>query len=401
MMRMTHDRTTLARLRDEAARRLPDYLADLESIVNIESGSYTKAGVDEVAAWMAGRLAGLGATIERYPNEDLGDTVVATFVRAADGPTAMLLGHADTVFDPGFLVRRPFAIDGDTIRGPGVSDMKGGLLGGLYALECLRALGDGSEWLPTSRLVYVVNPDEEIGSPASTPLIEELARSADVALVMESARSNGDIVSARKGMMHLRATIHGRAAHAGVEPEAGRSATLEAAHKTVALHALNGRWPGVTVNVGEMRGGTRPNIVAETAQLTIDMRAHSASVQDEAEAAILEILSTSTVPDVTTEVEKLTATRPMEKTAAAAALVESAIGIAADLGFAIADAATGGSSDANTTAAAGVPTLDGLGPVGGDDHTENEYLVASSIVPRTTLLAALLLSVGGQSFLRR
>jgi glutamate carboxypeptidase len=195
-------------------------------------------------------------------------------------------------------------------------------------------------------------------------------------------------------MMHLRATIHGRSAHAGVEPENGRSATLEAAYKTVALHALNGRWPGVTVNVGEIRGGTRPNIVAEEAVLTIDMRARLVAEQEAAEAAINDILEHSTVPDVTTTVEKLAGTRPMEKTAASGELVDAAVEIAARLGFDLADAETGGGSDANTTAAVGVPSLDGLGPVGGNDHTPLEYIEQSSIVPRTTLLAGLLLSVG-------
>jgi glutamate carboxypeptidase len=195
-------------------------------------------------------------------------------------------------------------------------------------------------------------------------------------------------------MMHLRATVEGRAAHAGVEPENGRSATLEAAHKTIALHALNGRWPGVTVNVGELRGGTRPNIVAESCVMTIDLRAASASTQDEAEAAIRAILSSATVAEVRTTVEVLGHTRPMERSAASIKLVDAAVAIAAQLGFSLADAATGGSSDANTTAAAGVPSLDGLGPVGGNDHTPGEYVRVSSIVPRTTLLAALVLAAG-------
>ncbi|MGD8486948.1 MAG: M20 family metallopeptidase [Chloroflexota bacterium] len=391
----------LERLRDEVVHRLPDFLRDLESIVNIESGSYAKAGVDEVAAWMTARLTGLGATIERHAHETLGDTVVATLRRDRSGPAGplspriLLIGHADTVFEPGYLARRPFEIDGDRILGPGVSDMKSGLLVGLYALEALRAVGVDDDWLPVGELVYVVNPDEEIGSPVSTPIITELARTAEAAFVMEAARENGDIVSARKGMMHLRATIHGRSAHAGVEPERGRSATLEAAHKTVALHALNGRWPGVTVNVGEIRGGTRPNIVAEECVITLDMRARQRAEQDEAEAAIREILESSTVPDVTTEVVQLAHSRPMEKTAYSAKLVDAAGQIAARLGFELRDAETGGGSDANTTAGTGVPTLDGLGPVGGNDHSPFEYVEKSSIVPRTTLLAALLLSVGG------
>ncbi len=375
-------------------QRLPRFLADLRTLVEIESGSYTKAGVDRVGEWMAGRLEALGAGIARHAHAELGDDIVATFEGSADGPTVMLVGHTDTVFDSGYLARRPFERRGDVVLGPGTSDMKSGLLAGLYALEILRTLDEGGAWLPVGRLVYVINGDEEIGSPVSTSLIAQLARTADVAFVLEAGRANGDIVSQRKGMMHLRATVAGRAAHAGVEPEKGRSATLEAAHKTIALHALNGRWPGVTVNVGELRGGTRPNIVAESCVMTIDLRAASAPTQDEAEAAIRQILSSATVPEVRTTVEVLGHTRPMEKSAASTKLVDAAVSIAAQLGFSLADAGTGGSSDANTTAAAGVPSLDGLGPVGGNDHTPEEYVRVSSIVPRTTLLAALVLAAG-------
>jgi glutamate carboxypeptidase len=384
----------LIRLHAAMEQRLPRFLADLRTLVEIESGSYTKSGVDRVGDWMAGRLEALGAGIVRHTNAELGDDIVATFEGTSDGPTIMLIGHSDTVFDSGYLARRPFERRGDVILGPGTSDMKSGLLAGLYALEILRTLLDGEAWLPVGRLIYVVNGDEEIGSPVSTPLIAELARSADVAFVLEAGRANGDIVSQRKGMMHLRATVEGRAAHAGVEPEHGRSATLEAAHKTIALHALNGRWPGVTVNVGELRGGTRPNIVAESCVMTIDLRAASAPTQDEAEAAIRQILASATVDEVRTAVEVLGYTRPMEKTAASAELVDAAVSMAAQLGFSLADAATGGSSDANTTAAAGVPSLDGLGPVGGNDHTPEEYVRVSSIAPRTTLLAALVLAAG-------
>jgi len=385
---------TLGRLRDEIERLLPRYLADLEALVNIESGSYTKAGVDRIETWMADRLEALGASIDWHRNEELGDTVVATFDGPTGGPTVLLLGHTDTVFEVGYLARRPFEIRGDEILGPGVSDMKSGLLMGLYSLEALRTLGsDGGDWLPVGKLIYIVNPDEEIGSPISRGLIAELARGADAAFVMEAARANGDIVSARKGMMHIKVTLHGRSAHAGVEPEKGRSATLEAAHKTVALHALNGRWDGVTVNVGAINGGTRPNIVAEAAAMLIDMRARLRVEQDEAEAAIYQILESSTVPDITTDIEKLAHTRPMEKTEASAELVDRAVAIAAELGFVVKDAETGGGSDANTTASVGVPSIDGLGPIGGNDHTPTEYIEKSSIVPRTTLLAALLLSV--------
>jgi glutamate carboxypeptidase len=255
---------------------------------------------------------------------------------------------------------------------------------------------DPDAWLPVGRLIYVVNPDEELGSPSSRGVIAEIAKGADAAFVMEGARANGDIVSARKGLIHIRATVVGRAAHAGVEPEKGRNAVLEAAYKTQALHALNGRWEGVTINVGSIVGGSRPNIVPAEAVMLIDMRAPTRVSQDVAEQAIDEILESSTVPDIETQIEKLAHWRPMEKTEASAQMVDTAVGIAAALGFDLADTATGGGSDANTTAGVGVPTIDGLGPVGGNDHTPLEYIELDSIVPRTTLLAALIQTAGGR-----
>jgi glutamate carboxypeptidase len=243
-----------------------------------------------------------------------------------------------------------------------------------------------------ARLTFVANPDEEIGSPSSTAHIQEAARDATVAFVLESARENGDIVSARKGIADFRLTIHGRAAHAGVEPEKGRSATLEAAHKAIALHALNARWDGVTVNVGAIHGGTRSNIVTERCELSVDVRATTIKDLDQVEAAIREICATSAVPDTTCQIERTAHWPPMEKTPATAALAELAISLAGRIGFELRDAATGGASDANTTSGMGVPTLDGLGPVGGADHAPGEYLEVDSIVPRTTLVAALLLA---------
>ena len=185
-------------------------------------------------------------------------------------PTLLCIGHMDTVFDPGTAAERPFAIQGGIATGPGVTDMKSGLLAGLYAIAAVREVLGG---VPLARLVFVANPDEEIGSPASTPHIRRLARDADACLVLECARANGDIVSSRKGTLDLVVTVTGRAAHAGVEPEKGRSAILEAARITLDLHALNGRWPGVTVNVGVIDGGTRPNVVAERCSLEVDVRA--------------------------------------------------------------------------------------------------------------------------------
>jgi glutamate carboxypeptidase len=243
--------------------------------------------------------------------------------------------------------------------------------------------------------VFIANPDEEIGSPTSTPHIRAVAAESDVALVLECARANGDIVSARKGILDLRLVVHGRAAHAGVEPEKGRSAILEAARIVEDLHALNGRWPDVTLNVGVIGGGTRPNVVAERCSLEVDVRATSRDALETAEAEIRRIVEANEVPETNVDFEPMARWWPMEKLERSGRLVEHAQAVAATLGFEIADAVTGGASDANTTSGMGVPSLDGLGPIGGNDHAPAEFLEVDSIVPRTTLLAGLLLAIAG------
>jgi glutamate carboxypeptidase len=315
---------------------------------------------------------------------------VATFSGRPEAPRVLLIGHLDTVFDPGTAAERPFRMDDDTAFGPGVTDMKSGLLAGLYALKAIIA---GRGGLPFERLVFIANPDEEIGSPTSTPHIREVAGDSDVALVLECARANGDIVSARKGIVDLRMTVHGRAAHAGVEPEKGRSAILEAARIVDDLHALNGRWPGVTVNVGVIAGGSRPNVVAERCSIEVDLRATEREALEIAEDEIRRIAEATEVPDTVVELAEMARWWPMERLVRSGRLVEHAQAVAGALGFEIADASTGGASDANTTSGMGVPSLDGLGPIGGNDHAPTEYLDVDSIVPRTTLLAGLLLAI--------
>ncbi len=411
----------LAELRALVDREYDNYLDDLRTLVNIDCGSYTKAGVDRVGRWTGRFLERLGARVEYQRDQRLGDVVVGVFDGRPEGPRLLLVGHMDTVFDAGTVDVRPFRTGDGRAYGPGVIDMKAGLLAGLYALLVLRAAAEqstaihadgageggprrqaGAEapWMPFQRVVFVANPDEEIGSPISTPVIQLHARESDVALVLECARANGDIVSARKGVLDLSVTLRGRAAHAGVEPEKGRSAVLEAAHKTIALHELAGRWPGLTCNVGVIRGGTRPNVVAEDALLEVDIRALTRASMEAADAEVRAICERTTVPGVTSTVEERARHWPMERSAAAAHLVAQATALAGRLGFGLADTATGGASDANTTAGLGVPTLDGLGPVGGNGHSADEYLELSSIVPRVTLLAALLLAIARDDALR-
>ena len=372
--------------------RYPRYLAELEALVNVDCGSYTPAGVNRVADAVVRSLADLGASVERLPHEpaagerQLGDLVIGHL--EGDAPRLLLIGHMDTVFEEGTVAVRPYRRDGDRALGPGTSDMKGGLLAGLHALAVLQAIG----LRPAA--TFVANPDEEIGSTFSGPHIRRLAAEHDAALVLEGARANGDIVSARKGIADLEIRLTGRAAHAGVEPEKGRSAILEAAHKVVALHDLNGRWPTVTLNTGVIRGGTRPNVVAESCILEIDLRAATVAEFDTASAAVELIAAETTVDGVTAQIRRLASHPPMEKTPPIARLADLAHTIAAEIGFELHDTATGGASDANTTAAAGLPTLDGLGPIGGDDHSADEWLDLTSVVPRMTLLAALIARIG-------
>ncbi|HUQ78624.1 MAG TPA: M20 family metallopeptidase [Patescibacteria group bacterium] len=378
------------------------YLADLERLVNIDCGSYTPAGVDLVGQFVASFMAARGATVRLVPDPAgrLGQTVIGTWDGphgTPGGPRVLLIGHMDTVFDPGTASERPFAIDADGLaRGPGVTDMKSGLLAGLYAVKALAAGGP----LPFERLTYVANPDEEIGSPTSTPHIREIAAQSEVCLVLECARANGDIVSSRKGILDARVTVTGRAAHAGVEPEKGRSAILAAADLVTRLHALNGRWDGVTINVGVIDGGTRPNVVAERCSFEVDVRAVRRADLEAAEAEIRAMLGSLLVADTSAELEPMARWWPMEKLERSGRLVEHAQALARRLGFEVRDAATGGASDANTTAGLGVASIDGLGPIGGMDHSPAEYLEVASIVPRTTLLAGLLLAIGRDPVVR-
>ncbi len=383
------DLTALGRI---VAARQPRYLAELEQLVNIDCGSYTPEGVNRIADHVADALGALGATVERRRHEpegdrpQLGDLVVGRL--DGDGPRLLLIGHMDTVFDPGTAAERPYRSEGRKAFGPGVTDMKAGLLAGMHAIAALREAGE------RPALTFVANPDEEIGSPFSSPVIRALAPDHDAVLVLECARANGDIVSARKGIADYHVTITGRAAHAGVEPEKGRSAILEAAHQVLALHALNGRWPTVTVNAGRIRGGTRPNVVPERCELEVDLRAATAEAFDAAATEIERLAGSPTVPDVRVSLSRTAGHPPMEKSEASARLVALAVNVAGELGFSLRDAATGGASDANTTAAMGIPTLDGLGPVGGDDHSADEWLDLDSVAPRTTLLAGLISRVG-------
>ena len=371
--------------------RLEEYLDVLRRWVDVDSGTFTTDGVNRIAGECEARFRNAGWHVDRIhhtpePGEPrVGDIVIGRIEGSAGGPHVLMVGHTDTVFNAGTAVERPFSIEEGRAYGPGVCDMKSGLLSGFYAVELLQAAD-----ALAGTVTYICNPDEEIGSTFSRPYIFEHAKEADVAFVLEPARAGGRVVTSRKGVTDLRIEVTGRAAHAGVEPERGASAVVEAAHKVVALHALNGKWPGVTVNAGVVSGGTRPNVIAERAEIHVDIRAPEEDSLDAAERAALEIAETCTVPEVTSVAKMAANHRPMERSEGTAALFELAREIGSEVGFEVEEIATGGASDGNTTFRAGAPTLDGLGPIGGDAHSPREWLDLGSIVPRTTLLAGLI-----------
>jgi len=367
------------------SERLDAFVEELRAWVAIDSGSRNRHGVDRVGDLVAGRLEALGFAVERHATETFGAAVVGR--RTGPGSVrTLLLGHLDTVYPDGTAAARPMAVDADHVTGPGVSDMKGGILAALYAVEGLDSLGIE----PYAELVFACTPDEEHAEQECQPLLGALGRQVDVALTLESGRANGDIVWERKAGYVWRLDVHGRAAHAGVEPEKGRSAIVELAHKVIGIQALADPARGTTVNVGLMSGGTASNAVADFATATFEARARTAAELARVEAGITELLSTTVVPDVRFELTSLVRCPPMELTADVAHLVELARAGARSMGWELGAASTGGGSDASFVAGAGIPVLDGLGPVGGLDHSPDEYLDLASVAPRTALLAGLM-----------
>jgi glutamate carboxypeptidase len=368
--------------------RLDDYLADLAALVSIDSYSYDRDDVNRIVSWLEARLQALRFTVHRYSQPESGDNLLADRYGSGSG-RILLLGHSDTIFPCGTAAQRPMTFDGDKILGPGTCDMEGGLLTGLYAVEALDASGfEGCE-----RLSFLIVSDEEIDVRSSIPLIQAVSREFDAVLTLEAARENGDIVTARKGVRSFTAEALGRAAHSGVEPEKGRNAILAIARQVDALERFNDPERGITVNVGVIEGGRLRNVVPDYAAIRFEIRAFQQSDLDDVTGRILELFQRETVPGVTFKVSYVQTSPPMPRTDATASLEAMAVSIAAELGFSVSGASTGGAGDVAFAAAEGVPVLDGMGPVGGLDHGPDEYILKSSIVPRTALLARLIAAI--------
>jgi glutamate carboxypeptidase len=354
----------------------------IDALVSIESPTDDKAAVDRCGTELRTRAAAMGMRVRIEPRPDAGDHTVAEIGEGR--PRILLVGHVDTVWPLGQLARMPLERRDGRLWGPGTLDMKVGVSMGLLAT---RAVFEASPPRAGS-VALLCTSDEETGSGTSRALIEAEAVASDAVLVLEPALAGGALKTSRKGIGQYRLAVTGVAAHAGVDPRKGVSAIRELARQILALEALHDLDRGVSVNVGLVGGGTRPNVVAEAAHAVVDVRAPSrddAVRIDGAFRALRPILPGAGLA-ITGGFER----PPMERSAGVAALYAHAQAAAATLGQTIAEGGTGGGSDGNFTAALGVPTLDGLGAVGDGAHALHEHVELDRLVPRTALLATLI-----------
>ncbi len=380
-------------LRTAAAASVSEYLQMLEMFVNLDSGTHDRDLVEAAGTFIANEFDNVFGQLAWVPSNDeqIPDTYVARFNGTA-GRKVVMLGHHDTVYGAGTTSTRPFRIDGQRAVGPGVMDMKGGVVLALFAVKVLHKAGITD--LPS--IVFVGNPDEEIGSPTSRSTIESEASGADLVLVLEPGREAGSIQTTRKGVGMYEMVVTGVSAHAGARPEDGRSAVLELAHKTISLHGLNDLEHGTTVNVGVVHGGTRRNVVADRAEALIDLRATTASHAESADAAIRAIAQSVTVEGTRTTLTGGMNRPPMEKTDRTDRALAVGQSLASEMGLQFMEVSSGGGSDGNFTASLGVPTLDGLGPVGRHAHSPDEWMDISTVADRMALVAGLIARGAGK-----
>lgn len=372
------------------------YLEDLKTIVNIDSGTFTKPGVDRVGAYLRERFTAFGFSTHFDKQAQYGDHLVATHSgQNPNGPRILLIGHIDTVLPDGEAERRPFTIsrsNGHRIAtGPGVLDMKSGVLIGMYGLHLLIEAQEANY----ASVTFICNSDEEIGSPSSRPLIRELAGQSDAVLVLEPGRAEGTVVSSRRGCGQYRVEVHGLSAHAGVEPQRGRNAILELSYQVQKMQALNGTIPGTTLSVGIIRGGERTNVVPDYAYFDMDVRASDQESLKALEAAMHQVTLQNRLQGTNITLSGSMLCQPFERNKTNERLVKLVKAAGSELGLKIQDVGSGGASDANTTSAMGIPTLDGLGAGGGLAHNPGEYIELDYLPTRIALLAGLVRRMPG------
>jgi glutamate carboxypeptidase len=356
----------------------------IREFVEIESPSDHKPSADRMGAFLAGYFEAVGGRAHVHPAEHFGDNVQIDFQGDEKNKPVLLLGHFDTVYPLGTLANMPCHVDDGRLHGPGVLDMKSGIALMLYAIEALQAWHGA---LPRPVTVFLVS-DEEVGSYSSRPVTEALARDSAAVLVLEPAGPRGAVKTARKGVGEYTLTVNGIAAHAGLDPGKGHSAILELARQITTVAQFNNLPQGLSVNPGVIRGGTRTNVVAAEAVAEIDVRIAHAK-----QAAGLDRKLRSLKPfdkHCKLSIEGGINRMPMERTPGVAALYTKAQAIAKQIGWKLEEAAVGGGSDGNFTAALGIPTLDGMGGAGQGAHALHEHIVISELPRRALLLAGMI-----------
>ncbi|WP_077247229.1 M20 family metallopeptidase [Pseudobacillus wudalianchiensis] len=358
----------------------------LETIVNTDSNSYDKEGVDQVGALLKEKFEDIGMYVKVHRQTEQGNHLEIKAERESQ-PKILIIAHMDTVFPKGEAKKRPFSVIGDKAYGPGVNDEKASHVQVLYAMKALKESGS-----PAVNNVHIIfNSDEEIGSISSKSLIEEAAVGKDYSLVVECGRPNDGVVTERKGVGHFTVNVTGKGAHSGVEPEIGISAIEELAYKVIKLQQLNDYEQGLTVNVGLIKGGTSVNTVPPHAEAEIDVRIKNEDQAMNVTNSIHQIAGEETVKGTRTELTGAIDRPPMERTEESKKLFNMIKETGKELGFTIHEVSTGGGSDAAFTAAKGIPTIDGIGPIGEFSHSETEeYTDLNSLVDRTILLAKII-----------
>lgn len=356
----------------------------LKNIAGRESPSHDKQAVDSCSAFVVGEFKKTGAKITRFPQRKVGDFYLVDFPAAHSSPAEgriLVLTHIDTVWPVGKIAKMPFYISGDKVYGPGVLDMKAGLVEILFALKAFHQLG----LRPARKIAVFINSAEEIGHAASYEMIARLARGSSIVLCLEPALPGGALKTRRKGRLVIRLDVKGRAAHAGT-PEKGVNAIEELVcqlHRQKRL--ANG---GVTLSVNQAGGGERANVVAEEAWAVMDIRFWSSAQKERIVGSFKNLKPFRAGAKLKCAIESLSP--PMERTKASSQLFRQAKKIAASMDICLAEGRTGGGSDASIASSLGVATLDGLGPDGAGIHAENEHLLLPSLVQRTALLTELL-----------
>ena len=356
---------------------------DLEHLVRLESPSGDKQAVDRCGTALAEMLRTGGATVSVLPQQRRGDHLRAEW--PGDRRRVLLLGHFDTVWDVGQLARMPIRETEGRLFGPGIFDMKAGIVVAMTAVRALRSVSPSR----TPSIVMLWTTDEEVGSGTSRAAIELEAQRSDAVLVLEPSLPGGAAKTRRKGCGEFLLAARGISAHAGIDPALGASAIHEIAFQIAQLEALNDRERGITLNVGTIQGGTRPNVVAEHASAVIDVRVSSLEDARRIEGAIRSLCPRDS--RVRLEIAGAVERPPLERTEGVVRLFEQARAVAGQLGRSLDEGGTGGGSDGNFTAALGVPTIDGLGPIGDGAHALHEHVVLDDLPWRAAFLAGLLL----------